>query len=477
MAEQFENNYTTQLNGAIDDNDTTLTVDAAPTTMTGEFRIRIEDEIILVGAVSGLTFTGCTRGAEGTTAAAHADNAVVRHVLTAGAISNIETTFAPEVAQLGKNAIGGSTGAATNNRIYLKKITPSKDGLLTSIGIYVKLNSEGTNPAFRFMVWDDVSGDPRHLIGFSGVRDQDVLLDRINGAGGLDARWIHGPIGIEVTAGTSYWIGWGYASSGNFIDHYYDSGSGSDRYMTATTPWQDAGWTTPTTTTDDYSIRATIIQASEGVSDTKYNPDHETPATTPSVAAEFNGALDTNWTWDLAPTGAPDYTTYPGYMNIEHTAATGGRLSRAFAPGSNATLAGKLSMSMANTGTTRAYIFGFSDTNSSVPTNFNGIYIIQYSGVFKIANITRTGGNWTVGTEQPFLTTTSSPQVYYRMTYESGVGTVYVSLDGMSWTPGTTASRSVTISHLLVLVDAQHAFNATWDWIRGWNSVVEKVGA
>lgn len=87
MSEQFENNYETLLNGAINNSVTTITVDTPPTTMTRNFRIRIDDEIILVGAVSGNDFTGCTRGVEGTSAASHLDNAPVTHVLTAGALN------------------------------------------------------------------------------------------------------------------------------------------------------------------------------------------------------------------------------------------------------------------------------------------------------------------------------------------------------------------------------------------------------
>lgn len=83
MVEQFENRYSTILNGAIDDNDTTIVVDTAPVTMTANFRIKIEDELILVGTVSGTSFLTCTRGIEGTTAVSHADNVLVTHVLTA----------------------------------------------------------------------------------------------------------------------------------------------------------------------------------------------------------------------------------------------------------------------------------------------------------------------------------------------------------------------------------------------------------
>jgi hypothetical protein len=85
MSEQFKNFASTQLDGAIDDSVTTITVDSAMGFTTGTFRIRIDDEIMIVTAVSGLDFT-VTRHAEGTSAAAHDDNAPVHHILTAGAL-------------------------------------------------------------------------------------------------------------------------------------------------------------------------------------------------------------------------------------------------------------------------------------------------------------------------------------------------------------------------------------------------------
>lgn len=88
MVEQYENNYTTTLNGAIDDDDTTITVTTPPDVMTGSFRIKIEDELILVGTVNGNDFEDCERGVENTTAASHADGTAVRHVLTAEGLLN-----------------------------------------------------------------------------------------------------------------------------------------------------------------------------------------------------------------------------------------------------------------------------------------------------------------------------------------------------------------------------------------------------
>jgi hypothetical protein len=55
---------------------------------TGNFRIKIDNEIMLVTAVSGTTWT-VTRGYESTTAATHTSGTAVGAVLTAGAITTI----------------------------------------------------------------------------------------------------------------------------------------------------------------------------------------------------------------------------------------------------------------------------------------------------------------------------------------------------------------------------------------------------
>jgi len=67
---------TTQLDGALNNSDTTITVDATvafPTTG----RINIGTELITYTGKTGTTFTGCVRGVNGSTAASHLDNAIV----------------------------------------------------------------------------------------------------------------------------------------------------------------------------------------------------------------------------------------------------------------------------------------------------------------------------------------------------------------------------------------------------------------
>jgi len=85
--ERFANNAATTLSAAITSTTvTSLTVtDASAFPASGNFRIKIEDELLIVTGVAGTTFT-VTRGAEGTTAATHASGTDVIHLLTKGSL-------------------------------------------------------------------------------------------------------------------------------------------------------------------------------------------------------------------------------------------------------------------------------------------------------------------------------------------------------------------------------------------------------
>lgn len=72
--------------GDIDSSVTTITVDSTANYLSAGV-IKIDSEIITYTGKTGTTFTGCTRGAYGTTAAAHLDNAPVLQGLTITAIT------------------------------------------------------------------------------------------------------------------------------------------------------------------------------------------------------------------------------------------------------------------------------------------------------------------------------------------------------------------------------------------------------
>lgn len=87
VTEQFANNPSSTLTGAITAGSTSLTVASAAAFSTGgNFRVLIDSEILKVTGVAGSTFT-VERGAEATSAAAHSAGATVTQVLTAGALN------------------------------------------------------------------------------------------------------------------------------------------------------------------------------------------------------------------------------------------------------------------------------------------------------------------------------------------------------------------------------------------------------
>ncbi len=96
--EQFANNPISTLNGLITSGATTLILNTVTGFSTSpQFRLLIENEILLVTGVSGNTFT-VTRGAEGSTAASHASGTTVYQVVTAGALVAFGTVY-PTIPQ------------------------------------------------------------------------------------------------------------------------------------------------------------------------------------------------------------------------------------------------------------------------------------------------------------------------------------------------------------------------------------------
>lgn len=111
--EKFANNATGILNGAINNSVTSLdVVDASPFPSSGNFRIIIDSEIMLVTAVSSNTFT-VTRGIEGTSAASHSNSADVKHVLTAAAMDAFRSD------NIASGTYASLPSAAKAGRIYL----------------------------------------------------------------------------------------------------------------------------------------------------------------------------------------------------------------------------------------------------------------------------------------------------------------------------------------------------------------------
>ncbi|HYF28582.1 MAG TPA: hypothetical protein VD931_22775 [Baekduia sp.] len=86
MAENLGNDFATTLNGAIDNVTTSVTVTSGTGAPAANFRVRVDDELMLVTSVGGGTNWTVTRGVESTTAASHSSGATIAHVITKGGL-------------------------------------------------------------------------------------------------------------------------------------------------------------------------------------------------------------------------------------------------------------------------------------------------------------------------------------------------------------------------------------------------------
>lgn len=112
MSEQYNNNASTTLSTAITTlgQSTIVVTSGTGFPSTGNFRILILGEILLVTAVSGTTWT-VTRGVEGTQPVTAAIGTPVDHVMTAGALSTIRS----ESCNVGTYANLPSSGMQTGD--------------------------------------------------------------------------------------------------------------------------------------------------------------------------------------------------------------------------------------------------------------------------------------------------------------------------------------------------------------------------
>lgn len=84
--ENFANEFETTLTSGIDSTTTSVPVASVTGAPEAEFRIRIDNEYMVVTGVSGLTLT-VLRGREGSANVSHSNGATVTHVLTASGLS------------------------------------------------------------------------------------------------------------------------------------------------------------------------------------------------------------------------------------------------------------------------------------------------------------------------------------------------------------------------------------------------------
>lgn len=96
------NNKRTQLNGAITNSDTTITVDST-TGFPASGLISIENEVIAYTSLNATQFLTCTRGFDGTIAASHVDDSFVSLRVVAAHHNNLKDEVIAVETALGTN--------------------------------------------------------------------------------------------------------------------------------------------------------------------------------------------------------------------------------------------------------------------------------------------------------------------------------------------------------------------------------------
>lgn len=142
-----------QLNGAIDASVTTITVDSTgpfktPSTAEPILYFSIGTELISYTGLTSTTFTGCVRGVDGTTAAAHADNAKVsgayREQLRIKRKAGVSAQY-----RFFSESVGGKLSAVTTSTL---QGATTDDGATTPTAIAFPSAPSGAN--------NTVDGDP-----------------------------------------------------------------------------------------------------------------------------------------------------------------------------------------------------------------------------------------------------------------------------------------------------------------------------
>lgn len=209
--EAFANDFETSLSAAITTTTaTSITVagfSGAPT--SGNFRVRIDNEILLVTAGHGTTSWTVRRGQEGTTAATHSSGAAVVHILTAAGLVNGQLqsqewthggTLHYEGTSVGStNAVSPTAYYSTFDTFYAQQFTAS--GVLNRVRLFVKSATANTAADVTVSIRTNGTGGPSDSLAGGSVAV--TLPGEFFTTTG---RWVSIPFRTTSLASATYWI-------------------------------------------------------------------------------------------------------------------------------------------------------------------------------------------------------------------------------------------------------------------------------
>jgi hypothetical protein len=204
--ERVANSFATTLAAAISSTSSTSisVAAAAPAALRhGQFRIKVDNEILLVLAGQDTTTWTVRRGQEGTTAATHDNGAAVYGRLTAeglrGAAFGGRMGCVPGLWYTSHPSINtpGNKGAGTTQ---FMPFIPHRDALLDRVAFYCETAVGTTGQQVVYTLYEDAGGRPGPLVAWLGYYDS-------GGAAPVAGTVYAVTVSQVVKAGTLYWLG------------------------------------------------------------------------------------------------------------------------------------------------------------------------------------------------------------------------------------------------------------------------------
>ncbi len=231
------------------------------------------------------------------------------------------------------------------------------------------------------------------------------------------------------------------------------------------------------------SAKYVTLAADSGLSAEKVRADlynysaDNTPTTATAVADEFDdGSLDGAWSWDSTP-GTVTESDYPGYLWVSGD-TTERHLNRSWSPGAtDLTIAAKLYWTEPTAGEASEGLGIYVGNSTGNPTDSVLVQIIN-AGVFAGYDETASVFTQRFAAGPGGMGDLARIPFYLRLTREVSGPTwrFYFSWDGMVWYPGNgTSTKSLTVGAVGIRADTAGQWAV--DWIRGWTSIVTKVGS